>query len=42
MNGAVQGQAVSGGVANDRDGVSVALAAAVSCKGFLPCAGQAE
>lgn len=35
----MQGQAVSGGVANDRDGVSVALA--VSCKGFLPCAGQA-
>lgn len=37
----MQGQAVSGGVANDTDGVSVALAAVVSCKGFLPGAGQA-
>lgn len=41
MNAAVQGQAVSGGVANDTDGVSAVLAAAVSCKGFLPDAGQA-
>ena len=37
VSGAVQGQAVSGGVANDTDGV----AAAVSCKGFLPGAGRA-
>ena len=41
VSGAAQGQAVSGGVANDRDGVSAALAAAVSCKGFLPGAGRA-
>lgn len=37
----MQGQAVSGGVVNDTDGVSVVLAAAVSCKGSLPDAGQA-
>ncbi len=32
---------MSGGVANDTDGVFVALAAAVSCKCFLLGAGQA-
>lgn len=37
----MRGQVVSGGAVNDTDGVSVALAAAVSCKGFLPGAGQA-
>lgn len=37
----MQGQTESGGVANDTDGVSAALAAAVSCTGFLPGAGQA-
>lgn len=37
----MRGQVVSGGAANDTDGVSAALAAAVSCKGFLPGAGQA-
>lgn len=37
----MRGQTVSGGVASDTGGVSVALAAAVSCKGFLPGAGQA-
>lgn len=37
----MQGQAVSGGAADDTDGVSVALAAAVSCKGSLPDADQA-
>lgn len=39
VSGAVQRQAVSDGVANDTDGVSVALAA-VSCKDFHPGAGQ--
>lgn len=37
----MQGQAVSSGVANDIDGVSVALVAAVSCKGSLPGVDQA-
>lgn len=37
----MQGQTVSNGAANDRGGVFVALAAAVSCKGFLPGVGQA-
>jgi len=37
----VRGQAVSDGVANDTDGVFVALAVAVLCTGFLPGAGQA-
>lgn len=41
VSGAVQGQAVSGGAANDINGVSVALAAVVSYKGFHPGAGQA-
>lgn len=40
VSGVVQGQAVSGGAANDTDGASVALAAAVSCKGYLPDADQ--
>lgn len=34
----MRGQPVSGGAANDKDGVSVALAG--SCKGFLQGAGQ--
>lgn len=41
MSGAAQGQAVSGGVVNDTDAVSVALAAAVSCKGSHPYAALA-
>lgn len=41
-SGAESGRAASDGVANDRDGASVALAAAaVSSMGFLPCADQA-
>lgn len=36
----MRGPAVSGGVANDTDGVSAGLAAAVSCTGFLPGAGR--
>lgn len=37
----MQGQAASGDVANDRDGVFVVLAAAVSCKRFPPDVDQA-
>lgn len=41
MSGAVRGQAVSDGAADDIDGVFVAPAAAVSCKHSLPGAAQA-
>lgn len=40
-SGAAQGLAVSSGAEDDRDGVSVAPAAAASCKCFLPDAAQA-